>query len=571
MASKGSNLEFARLQAKDPRTWAVSEVGMWLDFIECREFKISFIENSIAGAELFELEDDDLVTIGVKKLAVRKKILTEIKNLQKIWMGGSGSRSATNSRADSLKDDRSSTSGDSSPHSEFSLKCYFEDEIRAIRIKQDCTLSEVKKKIKQEFGQRLRLKWKDEDGDEIPIRKDRHWKSVMAAGLRSGSVKIILSEKSDTLINSSETDVLETLVDGVIIIDSKGTIFYLNRAAERTWGYSRTELLGQNVKMLMPQEYSDSHDQYLANYLRTGVAKIIGSGRKVQGKRRDGSTFPAYLSISETKISGRHTFTGTVRDLTGKEPLAGGAAASLAAAAQFTLLENLLDTAIVIDSNGIIQFFNRQATALFGYTPADVIGRNVKVLMPSPDAESHDQYLRNYLTTGKAKVIGSGRDVVAQCKDGSIIPVHLSLTEINLGDGRRFFTGILRRLEKEQQLEKSVLQQEREVLDNLVVPAVIIDEKGIIHGFNKAAQDMLGFSLMDVVGKNVKMLMTGTDSNNHDKYLADYLRTGKSNVIGVGRDVVAQHKNGTAIRTRLSVTTRMDGQRRLFTGVLQKL
>jgi len=75
------------------------------------------------------------------------------------------------------------------------------------------------------------------------------------------------------------------------------------------------------------------------------------------------------------------------------------------------------------------------------------------------------------------KVIGVGRDVIAQCKDGSIIPVNLSLTEHKLSDGKRFFTGILRKIEEEKAVEKSVLQQEREVLDNLVVAAVVIDEK----------------------------------------------------------------------------------------------
>jgi hypothetical protein len=89
-------LSFSSSSFSDPRTWAVSEVGMWMDFIDCGENKIAFIENSIAGAELFELEDDDLLTIGVKRLGLRKKILSEIKNLQKNWGGGrslqSGSR-----------------------------------------------------------------------------------------------------------------------------------------------------------------------------------------------------------------------------------------------------------------------------------------------------------------------------------------------------------------------------------------------------------------------------------------------------------------------------------------------
>lgn len=572
--SKGTNLEFARLQSKDPTSWAVSEVGMWLDFIDCGEYKIAFIENSISGQELFDLEDDDLLTIGVKKLGLRKKILSEIKNLQKRGGGGAPSVSISQTSAsDHYRDDLSDSGSNSSAPAEICVKCFFEDEIRVIRVKPDTSLRELKKKIKNEFGQRLSVKWKDNDGDLIPIRKDRHWKSALASGAHHGNIRLMLSEKVRSVVSATETAVLETMVDGVIIIDVKGLVQFINKSAERIFQYDRSQVLGKNIKMLMTSADSDRHDGYLQNYLRSGEAKIIGSGRRVHGKKRDGTSFPCYLSISETKMSGRHTFTGTVQDLTGKDPIGTNvrAASTIDTAAQFSILDNILDSAIVIDERGIVQFCNRVAYNMLGFNASEVVGRNVKMLMPTSQADVHDTYLRNYITTGRAKVIGVGRDVIAQCKDGSIIPVNLSLTEHKLSDGKRFFTGILRKIEEEKTLEKSVLQQEREVLDNLVVAAVVIDEKGTIHGFNKAAQDLFGFSLIDVVGKNIKLLMSGTDRDNHDRYLSEYIRTGKSKVIGVGRDVVGQHKNGTIVPLRLSVTTRTDGQKRIFTGVLQKL
>eukprot|EP01102_Stenamoeba_stenopodia_P020211 TRINITY_DN77_c0_g1_i2.p1 TRINITY_DN77_c0_g1~~TRINITY_DN77_c0_g1_i2.p1 ORF type:complete len:576 (-),score=147.27 TRINITY_DN77_c0_g1_i2:78-1805(-) len=574
--SKGTNLEFARLQSKDPTSWAVSEVGMWLEFIECGEYKIAFIENSISGQELFDLEDDDLLTIGVKKLGLRKKILSEIKNLQKRG-GGSAPSTSHHSASDNFRDDLSDSgsgiSGSLGSPTEVCVKCFFEDEIRVIRVKPDTSLRDLKKKIKNEFGQRLSVKWKDNDGDLIPIRKDRHWKSALTAGLHHGNIRLMLSEKVRSVVSATETAVLETMVDGVIIIDIKGLIQFINKSAERIFQYDRSQVLGKNIKMLMTSADADRHDGYLSSYLRTGEARIIGSGRRVQGKKRDGTTFPAYLSISETKMTGRHTFTGTVQDMTGKDPIGTNvrAASSIDTAAQFSILDNILDSAIVIDERGTVQFCNRVAYKLLGFSAAEVVGRNVKMLMPTSQADVHDTYIRNYITTGHAKVIGVGRDVIAQCKDGTILPVNLSLTEHKLSDGKRFFTGILRKIEEEKPVEKSVLQQEREVLDNLVVAAVVIDEKGTIHGFNKAAQDLFGFTLIDVVGKNIKLLMTGSDKDNHDKYLSEFLRTGKSKVIGVGRDVVAQHKNGSIIPLRLSVTTRSDGQKRIFTGVLQKL
>jgi hypothetical protein len=123
-----------------------------------------------------------------------------------------------------FRDDRSEDSTERPPsHSEITCKCFFEDEIRVIRVRPECTLRDLKKKIKSEFGSRLNVKWKDSDGDEIAIRKDRHWKSAMAAGFHHGAIKLILSEKEKQLISSTETSVLESLVDGVIIIDAKGS------------------------------------------------------------------------------------------------------------------------------------------------------------------------------------------------------------------------------------------------------------------------------------------------------------------------------------------------------------
>ncbi|MEC7840171.1 MAG: PAS domain S-box protein [Chlamydiota bacterium] len=110
--------------------------------------------------------------------------------------------------------------------------------------------------------------------------------------------------------------VLNTAIDGIITISSKGIIQSINPAALRLFGYSLEDLLGQNVSKLMPNPHSSQHDGYLANYAKTGVKKIIGIGREVTCLRKDGSTFPGHLSISEFQIDGNTNFTGIIRDIT---------------------------------------------------------------------------------------------------------------------------------------------------------------------------------------------------------------------------------------------------------------
>ena len=125
-----------------------------------------------------------------------------------------------------------------------------------------------------------------------------------------------LAEEEVNASQSRIEAIVETAVDPIITIDEKGTIDFVNRAVEATFGYSAQEVLGQNVKILMPEPYHSEHDGYLENYKNTGERKIIGIGREVVGKRKDGTTFSMELAISEIDIDGRKLFTGIVHDLT---------------------------------------------------------------------------------------------------------------------------------------------------------------------------------------------------------------------------------------------------------------
>lgn len=110
--------------------------------------------------------------------------------------------------------------------------------------------------------------------------------------------------------------IFETATDGIITIDEQGKMELVNNAAARLFGYDVEEMVGRNVSMLMPNPHRDAHDSYINNYLETGIAKIIGIGREVEGLKKSGERFPIRLSISEVKLQNRCVFTGIVHDLT---------------------------------------------------------------------------------------------------------------------------------------------------------------------------------------------------------------------------------------------------------------
>ena len=150
-----------------------------------------------------------------------------------------------------------------------------------------------------------------------PIR-DESGRVVAASVIAHDITRRLLASAALKASEARWRAVFESAIDGIIVIDSRGLIEALNPAAERLFGYPEQDASGRNVSILMPAPYRDEHDRYLEAYLTTGVKKIIGIGREVVGRRRDGSTFPIHLSVGELEVEGERKFTGMVHDLTAR-------------------------------------------------------------------------------------------------------------------------------------------------------------------------------------------------------------------------------------------------------------
>jgi PAS domain S-box-containing protein len=154
------------------------------------------------------------------------------------------------------------------------------------------------------------------------------------------------------------------------VIDAQGKIEAFNRGAERLFGYPESEVLGRNASMLMPSPYHEEHDGYVKRYLATGDARIIGKGREVTGRRRDGTVFPLHLSVGEMTIGGERKFTGMLHDLTEPVGLEGQLGSS--EARWKAVIDSAVDGIIVIDAHGRVEAFNSAAERLFGYSTQEV-------------------------------------------------------------------------------------------------------------------------------------------------------------------------------------------------------
>jgi PAS domain S-box-containing protein len=212
------------------------------------------------------------------------------------------------------------------------------------------------------------------------------------------------------------------------------------------------------------------------------------------------------------------------------------------------ILETAAEGIITIDDSGRIESFNRASEIMFGYKAAEVIGRNVSLLMPSPDREKHDSYLASYHRTGTAKIIGIGREVVAQRKDGSPFPVELSVSEVRLAD-RRLFTGFIRDITERKAAEKSLWHYAAifESSEDAIVGKTL---EGIITTWNRGAEHLFGYTGNEVIGKHISLLIP-PDRPNEESSILDRIRRGES---VEHYETVRQRKDGKRIDVSVTIS-----------------
>lgn len=174
--------------------------------------------------------------------------------------------------------------------------------------------------------------------------------------------------------NSSFQALLDAAVDAIIVANSKGNIETFNRAAELMFGYSEAEVIGQNLKILMPEPYAREHDRYMDNYQSTGVPRIIGLGREVTGRHKSGRVFPAELSVGKATTDDKPHFVGIIRDISERKAI------EKALLVERDRAQNYLDLADVIllglDTSGRVTLINRRGCEVLGYQESELLGKD---------------------------------------------------------------------------------------------------------------------------------------------------------------------------------------------------
>ena len=190
---------------------------------------------------------------------------------------------------------------------------------------------------------------------------------------------------------------------------------------------------------------------------------------------------------------------------------------------------NALDAIVTIDTGGIVQTYNPAAENLFGWTADEVVGRNLKMLMPAPDHELHDGYLSNYLGGGAPKIIGIGRVVTGRRKDGSLVALELGVSEMRIKN-QRFFCGILRDITERQSAEDALRRSERKLrsyIEQSLDGMLVVDENGHYLEANPAIIQMLGYAEHELLSMSIQQTLW-PDENEMREGIAHFERVVKS-------------------------------------------
>lgn len=283
-----------------------------------------------------------------------------------------------------------------------------------------------------------------------------------------GIMRNLSAEWEGEQLLSAMKNLVESSMDPIVQISCDGTIRLANPACCKCFQFEKEELVGNNISMLMPEPFASKHSQFIQNYLISGEAKVVEQGRRgrsLPGMRKDGTTFPMFLTLSEATLNGEKVFNGIMRSLSAEEEERQVLKA---------MIDSCVDPIVVITTQGVIERCNPACTDVFGYTKEELLGHSVTLLMPNSHATNHQSYLDKYMASNRRKramsgesesyVVGKGRNVTGKRKDGSTFPILLTVSEFEVSSTNNFrhgFIGIMRDMEDKERAAASELEREK--------------------------------------------------------------------------------------------------------------
>jgi len=377
-----------------------------------------------------------------------------------------------------------------------------------------------------------------------------------------------ITEQKRAAVERKEAEfrnVLESAPDAIVITSDQGRIVRLNRQAEAIFGYTREELLGEPVEILMPERFRERHPKHRAAYSPKSRPRPMGTGLELYGRRKDGGEFPVDITLSPMEITDGFLIISVIRDITDRrrteEQLV-----KLSRA-----VEQSANLVIIADTQGRIEYVNPNFTRVTGYTPDEVIGQNPRIL--KSEKTSPEEFRRLWET------ITSGREwrgeFLNKMKNGELCWASASISPIRNHQGViTHFVAIEEDISELKRAEEALRASERRYrqLTEATLDAIVVaDERGVISLFNAAAQRTFGYSEQEALGQPLTILMPPEYHEAHQRGLRHYLETREARVVGRTIELRGRRKDGEVFPLELSLSAVELPEEIYFLGAIRDL
>ncbi len=337
------------------------------------------------------------------------------------------------------------------------------------------------------------------NGEEFPV--EASISQVEAGGQKLFTV-IMRDITERARAEKQFSQVIEGAPNGMVMVDREGKIILVNAQVEKSFGYSREELLGQPIEMLVPERFRAHHPAYRDGFAAAPATRAMGTGRDLYGLRKDGSEFPVEIGLNPLETEQGVMVLGTILDITERKRAEEKLRQSQAQLAG--VIGSAMDAIISVDEEQRIVLFNTAAERMFLYPSEDAVGQPLDRFIPKRFRPAHRGHVENFGRTHVTKrSMGALGAIFGLRADGEEFPIEASISQLE-SEGRKLYTVILRDITERKRAEEA-LKEQASILD--LAPVLIRDLSSRIIFWNTGAEQMYGWSSEEAVGKVAHALL----------------------------------------------------------------